>query len=566
MPHKSSLHVPENTTILIAEDDELTLRMITKMIKSAGYQIIPTMNGKEALEAYKVHKPDMVLLDAMMPVLDGFAACEQLNKLYGEACSPVIMVTALGDKKSITQALEAGAFDYVTKPFNAQILRNRIMRLMDVQFAQKAIEQRNDYLESLQRTIVERNRFLESLSRVSEAINSTLNRQDMLSILAESLVRQLDATSAQICELDVGNNVASVLSAYVCDGASEPATDYLIGQEYFLDDYPNTINLLINSHDNYTIHHIDEDSLSKENSILVQYGIKTVLYLHLIYNNDTLGYIIVWNSAKKYDFSEQQLRLAVAFANQATQSFHNATLYQEIQETAKELEIRNYELDAYNHTVAHDLKNPLNIIISYTSLASMKVEDSPQIQLYLERIEQSAYRMSDMIDQLLLLSTINDANALIKPVNMFETTVVSRDRFVHLIFEHDLQVDIADNMPFALGHAPWLEEVFANLIGNAIKYRDHAKDKTRIQIRSVMVGTDAVRYEVQDNGIGIKNEERDQLFQMFSRLDSTPADVKGFGLGLSIIKRIIDKLNGKVGMDSIHGEGSTFWFELPLAN
>jgi len=548
---KLFFHEAELTTILVADDDDFTRRMITKMIVNMGYNVIEVENGQAAVDAYPIHNPELVLLDAMMPILNGFDACRILNETYGDACAPIMMVTALGDKQSIAQALEAGAFDYITKPFNTHILRNRISRLIDLWLAQRAIG--------------ERNRFLETVRHVSEAVNTTLERQTILETLAQALVRQLEATNAYVCDLNVHANSTTVLAAYINAAVTNNKSDE-VGKTYSLTDhYPDTINLLFGSKNGYSIRQLDEiDITPQESAILDKYRVKTTLHLPLLHNNDILGYIVVWNTLEKYHFSEQQLKLAVAIANQATQAVHNANLYEQVNQAADELMIRNQELDAYNHTIAHDLKNPINLVMNYASLAALAAEGNPEVIQYTNQIQVAGRRMADMIDQLLLLSQVGDAADMFGTVDMVETAFLARSRFEHDIQEHHIHVKIMDDLPPAYGYAPWLEEVFANLIGNAIKYRDPQKMRHEIVIQAHGLNNNQVRYEVIDNGIGIPETEYIKLFQMFSRLESTPQDVQGFGLGLSIIKRIIDKLHGDVGVESVYGEGSTFWFVLPV--
>jgi signal transduction histidine kinase len=111
-----------------------------------------------------------------------------------------------------------------------------------------------------------------------------------------------------------------------------------------------------------------------------------------------------------------------------------------------------------------------------------------------------------------------------------------------------------------MGYGPWIEEVFANLISNAVKYIGKDNEAPCITIRGMRDG-DMVRYEVEDNGLGIKPEDQARLFDMFSRFHK--GEEAGFGLGMSIIQRIVTKLKGTMGVQSEPGVGSTFWFALP---
>jgi signal transduction histidine kinase len=119
-------------------------------------------------------------------------------------------------------------------------------------------------------------------------------------------------------------------------------------------------------------------------------------------------------------------------------------------------------------------------------------------------------------------------------------------------------------MPPAYGQAQWVEEVFANLVSNAIKYIGANNTQPVVMIDGRPVGR-YVRFEVRDNGIGIRAEHQEKLFKMFARAGA-PAGVDGLGLGLSIAHRIVRRLRGDIGVDSAYGEGSCFWFTLPATD
>jgi signal transduction histidine kinase len=113
-----------------------------------------------------------------------------------------------------------------------------------------------------------------------------------------------------------------------------------------------------------------------------------------------------------------------------------------------------------------------------------------------------------------------------------------------------------------MGYGPWIEEVFANLISNAIKYIGKDNPEPRIIVRGSRVGS-IVRYEVKDNGLGISEKDQERLFEMFSRFHT--GEASGLGLGMSIVQRIVDRLNGQLGVESALGKGSSFWFALAAA-
>ena len=142
---------------------------------------------------------------------------------------------------------------------------------------------------------------------------------------------------------------------------------------------------------------------------------------------------------------------------------------------------------------------------------------------------------------------------------MNQIATFALQRFEAELKASPISVIIDKGMPPALGHEVWVEEVFANLISNAIKYRDKSSEHPQISIRGYQQD-EMNRYEVIDNGIGIPVDKRKHIFDIFTRLEEVHAD--GHGLGLSIVLRIIRKLNGDVGVENT-SEGTCIWFTLP---
>lgn len=252
------------------------------------------------------------------------------------------------------------------------------------------------------------------------------------------------------------------------------------------------------------------------------------------------------------------------FADHAATALNNALLYEEIQRMVGTLHERNADLKAFSHTVAHDLKSPLQIMIGHANLLSSEMSGdlSPDVIESLQYIEAYAFRMKSMIDNLLLFSELGSAEVRVEPVDMQMMISLVLARFHEKLQARGVTVEVSPDLPAALGFSPWLEEVFANLIDNSIKYIGDDNADPRIRIEGKLVG-DTAHYEVIDNGIGIKPDDLPNLFQMFTRFHRHQAE--GSGLGLSIARRIVTKLHGDIGAASELGDGTTFWVELPAA-
>jgi len=156
-----------SSPLILVVDDERPLRLLMRRaMEQEGYQIAEAGNGEQCLEFCQQQIPALILMDAVMPKIDGFACCSTLHSLFGDRCPPVLMITALNDKESVDRAFESGAIDYITKPIHWAVLRQRVRRVLQMQWAQ---QEQKRLLEELQEKI-EHERFLK------EALELT-NRQ-----------------------------------------------------------------------------------------------------------------------------------------------------------------------------------------------------------------------------------------------------------------------------------------------------------------------------------------------------------------------------------------------------
>ncbi len=276
-------------------------------------------------------------------------------------------------------------------------------------------------------------------------------------------------------------------------------------------------------------------------------------------------------TSKPSAYTGDDMRIGYMLALQLSSAIRNAHNFEALKQArdaltqyTKELEERNHELDAFSHTIAHDLKSPLNVILLETDILKMRYADDLPVEAegHLNGVRDGVLKMNRMIDQLLWLArlrhvTQTDSVVAIRPV--VESALA---RFSPSLTARQIKIKILEPLPDALAHAAWVEEVFANLISNAIKYMGNTNVSAHITVRAKREDKMA-RYEVQDSGIGIEEKDLADLFTMFTRLNTVPAE--GLGLGLSIVHRIVTKLHGQVGVESTKGKGSTFWFTLPAA-
>jgi len=237
---------------------------------------------------------------------------------------------------------------------------------------------------------------------------------------------------------------------------------------------------------------------------------------------------------------------------------------EQVTEYAQALEKRNSELDAFAHTVAHDLKTPLNGIVGLSDILvesySKRTPLDADLLSKLQMIKRASQRTFNIIDALLLLAGVSRMEQLkISPLDMSDiVTQVIDQRLVDLVEDYSGLIDKPSYWPMAQGYARWIEEVWINYISNALKY---GGNPPHLELGAEVQNEGMICFWVRDNGKGLTPEEQAQLFTPFTRLHITR--IEGHGLGLSIVRQIVEQLGGQVGVESEVGQGSRFYFTLP---
>ncbi len=235
------------------------------------------------------------------------------------------------------------------------------------------------------------------------------------------------------------------------------------------------------------------------------------------------------------------------------------------------LERQIAELDAFAHTVAHDLKNPLAMLVGYTGILTEELADTPDpaVQECLNGIVRIGLKMANIVDELLLLARVRKVEQVVlAPLDMAALVSAALERLKAMIEERETEISLPSEWPLALGYGPWVEEIWANYISNAVKYGGRP---SRIELGADLASPTAsgkpekslIRFWVRDNGPGLAPAEQEHLFTEFTQLHQVRTG--GYGLGLSIVRRIAEKLGGQVGVESQVGHGSAFSFSLPAA-
>jgi signal transduction histidine kinase len=278
----------------------------------------------------------------------------------------------------------------------------------------------------------------------------------------------------------------------------------------------------------------------------------SIMAVPLQFHDFSLGVLELVNKAEGA-FTIEDQTMAETLATFASVAIYNAQLVGSLQES-------NEELDSFAHTVAHDLQNTLSIVIGFAELLrrdEARLTEDKRKQMA-EALVKNTYKMSNILKELLLLSSVRKSDVSIEPLNMKQIVEAALLRLSYMVEDYKPEIIIQERWPVALGHAAWIEEIWENYISNGLKYGGRPP---QIECGGEKLADGRVRFWVRDNGPGLTAGEQAKLFDPFIQLSKVR--VKGSGLGLSIVQRIANKLEGEVGVESELGQGSVFSFILP---
>ncbi|MGC9395482.1 MAG: response regulator [Anaerolineae bacterium] len=583
-------------TILIVDDAPLNLHTLMQVLTLHNYKVRTANSGLQALESARQEPPALILLDVMMPDMDGYATCAQLKADPTTRDIPIIFLSAANTIQDKVAAFKAGGVDYITKPFQPEEVLARIATHLGLREIQRQLQAQNTRLE---REVAERQRTeaqIQILRELDMAILGVSAPESIAAITATRLRQAVDCQRVTVLEC-CDSATLKVLAIEAVENSSshfaidEQTASTIIEQLSRYQHIPNLNTVAVRS------------PMQRK---LYANGTRAYLSVPLPFQNQIIGALIL-ESERPHAFTAEHSRFAIQVAMTLAIGIHQArislNLQQEIVERkqaqaklqtyTQELEGSNAELDAFAHTVAHDLRNPLTAIIGYAYLIEKQaIKQSPEkIVESAQQIVRGGHKMSDIINELLLLASVRKLESI--PRQELDMGVIVnevRARLERMIADTGATLIMPERWPVAVGYAPWIEEVWANYLGNALKY---GGSPPRVELGWEMVKVRAPQEEVetahspagidnrgddtwirispfrqmfvqfwaQDNGPGLTPEQQAQLFTQFTRLHQAHAG--GHGLGLSIVRRIVTRLGGTVGVESAPGQGSRFYFTLP---
>jgi signal transduction histidine kinase/DNA-binding response OmpR family regulator len=353
------------------------------------------------------------------------------------------------------------------------------------------------------------------------------------------------------------------------------------GKARLINDYDKALK---KTNSNYYID--EEGKVVEEEDIPEDYPVtQSAMIIPMKLNNQVIGVVQV-QSSELNAFGNDDFRIMKSLVSQIAVASNNAFLYQkslsEIEKRKKteeeivklnenlekrvvkrtlQLESSNKELEAFAFTVSHDLRAPLRAIDGYSSILEEEYAnglDADGLRM-LRVIRQSVGKMDQLITDLLSLSLVGKSEIKFVPLNMVLLVNEIIKEIVPSSIHDQFEFVILD-LPDAEGDRSLIRQAWINLISNAVKYT-MPKEKKVIEIRGERQEGLSI-YSVKDNGVGFDNTFSDKLFRVFQRLPNA-TDFEGTGIGLAIVKRIIDRHGGQVWAEGRVGEGATFSFSIP---
>jgi signal transduction histidine kinase/CheY-like chemotaxis protein len=519
---------------------------IRQALEQAGFTVEEADNGKRALELFARTRPDLVLLDVIMPEMDGFQTCATLRRTPQGEHLPIVMLTGLEDEASIDRAYEVGATDFITKPINWVLLGHRVRYLLR---ASRAIAEVRQGEEALRQEV----HLSTTLVQVGRDLTSSLATPVILERLCQLTTSVLDCDrSYTLLYQPERDSYAAVANyGYLPDHKETFTTLSLSGA---------TISPFVKRlvHAGIISQETSEDQENVPSILLEPFALNSGFFLALRRGSEVIGIHAGGSQAPHTTFSPQQQRLALGIAQFASLALDNACLLEQA-ESATRLK------SDFLSTVSHELRTPLHVILGYNDLLIEQAFGPLTAQQHstLLRLRRSAKELLGMIDNVLQVGRL-EANKL--PIELQEITVPTfiaqlQTETSGLCEQSELQFEwqIDEELPILLTDVGKLKMVIKNLIGNAVKFTPEGTVKitTRAQRGGVEIG-------VSDTGPGIPREDLRTIFDAFRQGGQVlTRQHRGVGLGLYIVRQMLDLLGGSVSVESTASKGSTFRVWVP---
>jgi signal transduction histidine kinase/DNA-binding response OmpR family regulator len=577
----------DRPTVLIVDDNREMLQFIRESVGDR-YRFTLAHDGREGLARALEGRPDIVISDIMMPVMSGDELVREIRARPELDSIPIVLLTAKADEEIRVDLLRRGVQDYVTKPFLPGELRARVENLLQTKRARDVLmresESQGRDLESLALQLAVRRRDLEAAlekERIQEERQRFL--ADATSALAESLdSRETVARIARLavpafadwCLLDLLDEERNIRRVEVAhrDPADAPVAAELMrfsAAPHGNLEHPPTKVLLRGAP--VLLSDLDGDGLrriahSEEHfNLMKATAACSAISVALVTHGQTLGIItfICARSGRRY--SQTDLVVAQDLARRCAMALNNARLFEQTRRAVRARE-------EFISVASHELRTPLTPLQLHLTTLQKKVGEVAKegkqewLEKRLRSIRHQAERLDHLVEELLDVSRIVAGRLRLDPEAVDLTAVVrvvveeAREQAGSADSRVDLEVETGPGAESVVGF--WdrtrVEQIVSNLVSNAVKFGAGNPIRVHVDHRS-----DAATLTVVDQGIGIDPADQKRIFDRFERAVSA-RQYGGLGLGLFIVRQIVDSIGGRIAVRSAPGQGSTFQVEIPI--
>ena len=531
--------------VLIVDDEAALMKALCNTLELEGYRTTGFTSARRALEELQASQFDLLLTDLMMPEMDGIALLSAAQLLDGDLAG--ILMTGHGTIDTAVKALQAGATDYVLKPFRLDNLLPALAR---------ALSNRRLQMENI------RLREAVSIYELSRAITQGLSREQVMERMLAAALRQSDAAAAWILEPH-GEPACLQLQGLIgeCAGAvSESGIEVGGAIEKWVADVRQCLSAWDGS---APVPLVLEHPFQEHNGgIALPIVSDGRLFGILRFATQTPQRLISAGQIKSLDILASTAASALATASLVSQLRGiNEELEHRVQERTRELEASNADLEAFSYSVSHDLRSPLHGISGFCEafLTDYGAGLTPDGRGMLDKVMLGTERMNRLIDDLLHLARFGRQPLETQPLSLTELAQRVVRNLEPQYQGRAVEFSIAQ-LPVCQGDPALLEHVLTNLLSNALKFTAK-RNPARIEVGALKYGAEHV-YFVKDNGVGFDMKYVDRLFGVFQRLH-TQQQFPGTGIGLSIVQRIVKRHGGRAWAEGRLDEGATMYFTLP---